>query len=153
MSLVTPYIENLKRIERDLEQEAVNIIKGNLDYVLWLIQDNQLSKGLTSSGKVAGYYAPKTSKYADDPHNRPRKDKLAHQPYNFEWTGSLFDKMFVKSEKDGFSIFSRDGKLAMLERQYGRLLKLTKENNHLINEELIKPKLYEYILKNMFRIN
>ena len=149
---VEKYISKLNSIEQNLEKVAVGIVRDNVDFILYLLKVKQLGENIKSDGSWIGFYKRSTEDYALDPHNKPRTSKVAGQPYSMEWTGQFMDNMVVKSAQDSFSVFSRDGKSALLEKEYGQLLKLTKEHNDTINNEVIKPQLYKYVLENMFRV-
>ncbi len=150
MSVITPYIENLERIKSDLEKVASEAVGENSDFILFLIKDRQLGLGMNTSGNVFNY-SPNTEGFID-PSNPPRTSKSPNSSFTFEWTGAWLDGFFVKSEAEGFSILSRDGKTAFLESKYGRLVKLTEEHNRQVNEIVIKPALGNFILENLFKI-
>ena len=150
-------ISKLRGIIAGLEDEAAKIIQDNAELILELLKKGQLDKGLTSDGRIAGYYSPVTDAIASSAITlavgRPRQDKVAGQPYNFDWTGKWRDSMFVKtlrSEK-GFDILSSDTKTAMLEDFVGaRLTKLTEEHNDFINEHILLPQLLERSFERFF---
>ena len=134
--------------ERNLEKVAQKALAKNIDFIIWLIQDNQLSKGIMSSGASAPPYKKATEDFAKDPTLPvPRKPKVAGEPWNYEWSGQWYDAMKVNIKRDGFDITSIAWKTRMLEQMSGgKLLKLTKENNKIINDEVILPALYEDFL-------
>jgi len=152
MTVVLPYINKLNSISSELEQVAVNIVKENIDFILFLLKEKQLKENIKSDGGWIGFYKKSTEEYAKDPFNRPREPKVAGQGFNMEWSGQFLDNMVVQSKKDSFSIFSRDGKQKILEKKYGVLTKLTEQHNTIFNEEVMKPKLYQYVLENMFKV-
>lgn len=149
MSIITPYIKNLEKIKSDLEQVALEAVGENSDFILFLIKDRQLGLGMNTSGNV-WKYNPNTEGFIDSS-NPPRTGKSPGSPFTFEWTGAWLDGFFVKSEGQGYSILSRDGKTAFLESKYGRLVKLTEEHNKQVNEIVIKPALGNFILENLFK--
>lgn len=156
MSLVQPYIDNLEKIKNNLGDVARQALLDNLDFILYLIKERQLDRGLNAGGNVVGKYKTITEAYADDDREAsggvyPRKDKEPNTPYNFDWFGSFKDGIYVKLNNDeGFDILTRDGKVGILELQYGKLLKLTEEHNDQVNNQVIFPALGKYISENIF---
>lgn len=157
MSVINPYIESTLELMDKIPDIAKDSLIANLDVIEYLIKEEQLAKGLRSDGKIAGTYAPNTPNFAEQDRQAsggrfPREDKVRGFPYNFDWTGSFKDGIYVKvNDDDGFDILTRDGKLAILEQMAkGRLLKLTEEHNTLINEKIIMPAISKFISQNLF---
>ncbi len=163
-SIVQPYIEKLKYIEGNLEKVAQDIIKKNAPNILFMLKHDQLSKAIDSYGKdivhpsgpgrqgVPNYEEP-TENYWAKQSPRPRKPKNTGSRYNMEWTGEFFDGLGIKTYVEGFTIFSSNGKKEYLEGVYNtKLAKLTEENNKEINETLLLPELYRYILNNFMKV-
>lgn len=160
MSLVSPYLKNISRIERELEGVAEKVVLDNADYIKNILKYEQLAKGKNSKGNPlrfsdkdnsgSGYYAPATEIIAKK--QGLSVPKTTGSPYNFQWTGDTFDSMGLKKITKGFEIFTIDGKQKKLEEAYGDIFSLTKENNYLINVELIYPKLIEYFLEEFVKI-
>ena len=97
-----------------------------------------------------GTYSVNTPSYID-PNNEPRQDKVPGSPYNFEWTGGLFDDMFMHFEDDkSYSLFSQDSKAKMLEKEYGDIFTLTKKNNKQVNDEILRPLMFDEIIRRLF---
>jgi len=155
MSVTEPYINKLNKLENDLEKIARKVVKDNIDFILFLLQEKQLHLGKNSNNQIVGRYKAMTVQWSKDPQNPPRQPKVRNAPFNFDWSGNWLESMSVKMERDGFSIFSRDGKDAMLEAEYGKgekLKKLTEKHNKELNEEVILPKLIDYILCNFTKV-
>jgi len=155
MSVTDIYIKKLHKLENDLERIARKVVKDNIDFILFLLQQKQLNLGKNSENQIVGRYKAMTVQWSKDPQNRPRKPKVRNAPFNFDWSGNWLESMSIKMEKDGFSIFSRDGKDAMLEAQYGKggkLKKLSEKHNTELNEEVIMPKLIDHILNNFTKV-
>ena len=152
MDIVQPYIDNLNNLSDNLEEIGVEVVKDNVDFILFLLKETQLAENIKSDGSWIGFYKKSTEQYASDPWNKPRKDKVAGQGFNLEWSGDFLDKMVVQSKKNSFSIFSRDSKQILLEKEYGVLTKLTEKNNDLFNNQVMLPNLYKYVLNNLFKI-
>ena len=153
MDIVQPYIDNLNNLSDHLEQEAVNIVSRNKAFIIEYLKDMQLSKGINSLGQEVGSYKKSTQDYWAKL-NPPRKRKVAGQIYNFEWTGEFFDSLILNQQKDSYSILSSNGKDLFLKETFGgiSLTKLTPENNEYINNTIILPNLYKYVLNNLFKI-
>lgn len=151
VEVLEPYNRAVKSIKRDLPKILRQILIDDRDKVIRILKDEQLSKGLDSSGKIVGRYSKATEEFANDPFNKPRQDKIAGQPYNFEWSGGLFDDMYMFFEdKDSFSLFSQDEKALFLKGQYGDIFTLTKTNNHRVNMDILRPQMFEKIIQRLF---
>lgn len=147
MTLVRQNIDSLKRAEDKLEEIAKDSIRDNMDYIMFLLKDDQIANSIKSDGSLMPYYAPNTIEYAK--HKIPRtgvSSKSSNERYNLEWEGTWIDSLYLKIENDGFDILARDAKTAMLESLVGgKITALTKENNDQINDEIIKPALYKHL--------
>lgn len=159
MSEVKPFIDKLKSIESKLPEIAKQIIKENVNTILMLVKKRQLGLGLDSYGNdldnpqsdTSPYYSPSTESFWAKQNPIPRRSKRAGSKYNFEWTGETMDKMYLAFEEPySIEIASASGKAKYLESLYGEIFSLTEKHNDLINLTIIQPKLYEYVLKNMF---
>ena len=155
MSIVTPYIKNLERIEKQLPQVAKDAVEDNAEFIINLVKFEQLAKGKNSFGnplvwdKGSGFYAVTTQGFAD--RQGITISKTARQPYNFQWTSDTFDSMGIKLKaENGYEILTIDGKQSLLESIYGEVFRLTPKHNTLVNETIIQPSLGNYILDNLF---
>lgn len=147
---IKPYQTAVESLKKDLPRMARKILIDNRDAVIRILKDEQLGEGRDSKGKIIGRYSKNTPDYID-PTNPPRQDKIPGQPYNFEWTGGLFDKTYLHFEDlESFSLFSQDSKARALEEEYGDIFKLTTKNNERVNNEILRPLLYEEIIKRLF---
>ncbi len=163
MSIVKRHIKSLEVLKGNVSKIAEKAVIDNIETILNILKFSQLGLGFRSDGqrlswttkkgkKRSGFYAPSTQDFADDPHNTPIKPKIANEPYNFQWTGSFFNFMDLKLETGNkYSIFSSDGKAALIRRTYGEVLQFTKENNHIINTKIIEPELVKYVSDNWWR--
>lgn len=142
-------INRLNSYESSLEELAKKALSENVEYILYLIKEKQLGEGIMSDGGSAPSYSVATDMIANNAISmaiggRPRKDKVAGQPWNYEWSGNWIDSLYVKIENEGFDILARDSKTQMLESMSGgRITKLTEEHNEMINNEVIIPYLYK----------
>ena len=155
-TIVTPFINRLDKIKERLPRIANRIILENAEIIIEIIKENQLAKGLNSYGNIIGTYASITRKYAYNSkkaYGYPNSDKKKGQPYDMQWSGDLFKSLNLKgnSSKNEFTIFSSNGKIEFLEKEFNmELSDLTKENNDWVNENILLPNLYEHILDDMF---
>ncbi|MEN8122203.1 MAG: hypothetical protein ABFS35_17790 [Bacteroidota bacterium] len=157
MSLIQPYIDSLEQLKADIPKIAENIVKQNADEIIRIIQRKQLGIGLNSFGnplsweKGTGFYSPYTQDYAD--RDNIITPKPAGQPYNFSWSQDTFRTMVLEVRQEGaFEIFTKDGKQNLLESIYGEIFDLTPEHNEYVNQVIILPSLYRYLLDNLFKI-
>ena len=164
-TVIQPFIDRLDDISRNLDDIAVDILIQHKEEILSVVQDLQLGVGVDSFGKLLvhpskknnpsrqGIYEPATENYWAKLYP-PNTNKYADHLYNFNWTGSTFDGMdIIDTNKDTFTIFSRDSKAKQLEKIYGtKLFDLTEEHNEWINLNIILPKLQEYLLNNLLKI-
>ena len=142
-------------VEWGIEDEANDIVLRNADRIIKVLQDRQLGKGMYYDNSLLGTYSPYTQELADE-ESRAITEKPYGEPYNFQWTGGTFFRMFLKSdiEDNGFDIFTRDSKQELLKNVYGdKLFKLSEENNQWINENIIEPELVKYVEENWFLID
>ncbi|MEL4307430.1 hypothetical protein [Joostella sp. CR20] len=147
---ILEYQSEVEKVKKELPQLARDILIRNVNKVLKIIKEDQLSEGKDSSGKVVGRYSRATEQFASDPYNTPRQPKEAGQPYNFEWTGGLFDNMHLFFEDmKSYSIFSADEKALFLQKVYGDIFTMTEANNDRVNNEIILPELIEYMVKRL----
>lgn len=150
--MIQEQINHLESLKDSLHDQSRSIVEKHKEEIIYVLQNEQLGQGLNSFGKVTGVYSEETQKRSQDPAFAPRQPKIAGSPYNFEWFGNLFDGMYLDVKKDGYNILTFDGKIKMLEGHYGKLLGLTAKNNDWVNENIIAPELYEYVLDNLFKL-
>ena len=155
MSIITPYIENLNRLKKEIPSKAKEIITENSIYILSVIKYEQLALGTDYLGNDIGdnEYAYSTEHFYAKISPKPRKPKVTGSNYNMEWTGQFFDGLAIKTEDDGYNIFSKNGKKEFLEGIYKTKLTIfTKEHNDHINNTILLPNLYKYLLQNLLRV-
>src|SRR5690606_25837335 len=108
MRITEKAIANLEQIKNEIPIWIKDALFENAEFIINILQENQLSKGLDSSGSVVGVYSWATEVfYAKDQYNKPRQPKEKGQAYNFEWSGEFFDSMNIKvnSVEQVFDIF------------------------------------------------
>lgn len=153
MSIARKYQQALRAI--DVEKMVRKILLDNKKEIFEILQDEQLGKGLDADGKLIGTYSPATDALASSSvaiaiGGAPRKDKIAGQPYNFEWTGDLFDNFDISFETTNtYSLFSTDGKAELLEEKYGNIFDFTDAHNDRVNKTIILPEINR-LLKDKF---
>lgn len=150
VDVLEPYVKEIADIKKDLPNILRKILIKHRDEVIQILKREQLSQGIDSKGKVIGRYSKNTPNYID-PTNPPRQDKEPGQPYNLEWTGGLFDNFYLHFENlESFSLFSQDEKAKMLEKEYGDIFTLTDKNNKMVNDEILRPLMYDEIIRRLY---
>ena len=154
VDVLEPYVKEIADLKRDLPNILRKILINRKQDVLKILKDEQLGKGFDASGKVIGTYSETTEIISIENQllgRKPRKPKVAGQPYNFEDTGSLFDNMDMMFEDlKSFSLFSKDSKANFLEKEYGDIYTLTNKHNERVNQEILRPEMYDEIIKRLF---
>ena len=85
-------LEQQKRLEKLSPKITVNNVFAALkeaEKIIIATNQFQLNKGEDSDGNIVGVYKRGTQGYATD--QRPIKDKIQGEPYNFQWFGDFFD--------------------------------------------------------------
>lgn len=133
---------NLRPLTRrsEIEKIAFEALKSLEGFIVDLNQI-QLSNNQDIFGASLGVYSPATEEIARS--ENTREPKIAGQPYNFEWTGELFDGMYLVFTNNTAEIFSKDPKAAFLESKYGEIFGLNDDNR----TELVKDKLTPLVLE------
>ncbi len=156
MGIVKKLLERFDALEDTIEDEAKRIVIANIDAIISILEKKQLGIGLSSSGAPLrwasgdGFYTRNTQLIAEQEFTA--EPKIEGQPYNFQWTGSTFDGLNIKTlSKNNYSILSTDSKASFLRKTYGIIFDLTKENNTLVNEAIIEPELVKYVEENWWR--
>lgn len=154
MQLTKNYINHLERLKDQVPIFIRDAIFENSDLIINILQDNQLAKGLDSSGAVVGVYSWATDVYyANDPQNKPRASKTKGEPYNFEWSGEFYDSMNIKVnlQSQDYDIYSSTGRDKELMGWFDTdLTILTKENNDWVNKNIIEPYVVKQISSYLF---
>ena len=141
-ALVQKYLSGVGGVKNNLSNMIREILRDKWTEVFKILTDEQLGLGLDAKGKVIGRYSKATEGYAADPENRPRQPKIAGEPFNFEWTGGLFDELYLTFDsKDSYTLFSYDAKATFLKDTYGDIFDFTEAHNYTINFMIIAPEL------------
>lgn len=115
----------------------------------YLIDFNKirLEDGEDVFGNITGTYSRATeleALFGEGP--RPIKPKVEGEPYNFQWTGGLFDGMKIEVFGDRAEYDSTDPKTQELLQKYGQILGIQEQDL----AEAIRDKLYPDFI-NRFR--
>lgn len=143
---LTSYM-NLVQLQRNVQAlDDKEVIYGLVFEVIkrfeaYLIDLNllQLEEGKNPEGRILGTYSRSTeleALFGDGP--RPIEPKREGEPYNFQWTGGLFDGMILTVENNTATFYSTDSKTPILLEKYGNIFGLSKE--HL--QEAVSQKIY-----------
>lgn len=141
----SPFIERLDRLEAEIESQAYKIVAEIQETILDFVREKQLyDKGIDGKGVRLEPYSPYTIALK----------RLKGEVYNRTTlldTGDFYEEMYVTARDGKYFITSSDWKTPQLEGKYGKnIMVVTDENNKIINEEEILPRLIEWILKGLF---
>lgn len=112
----------------------------------------RLEEGQDVTGKVTGTYSRATeleSLFGAGP--RPIKPKIQGQPYNFQWTGGLFDGMKINLFGDRAEFTSTDSKAPELIARYGELFGLQERDLVEALQDRLYPGFME-LLRNQLQV-
>lgn len=143
MTSIDTYLKNLDFVIANLEKESDKIILNNKENILDLNREKQLfDYGIDNSGKIiTPYYSAFTV-------SSKRLFKLPYNRVTLFQTGSFYDGFDFRISNDKLLIFSRDSKTSDLQDRYGSgIFGLTFENQKILNYEIIKPELLNFINK------
>lgn len=104
----------------------------------------RLEEGEDIFGNIVGRYKRSTeleALFGEGP--KPIKPKKEGEPYNFQWTGGLFDGMYIEFTKDSFTFTSKDSKTPELKVKYKNIFGLQERD---LNEAM-RDKLYPGFMK------
>ena len=110
----------------------------------------QLEAGRNIRNELLGTYSRATEIEAllgDGP--RPIRPKVEGEPYNFQWTGGLFDGMRLVVENNTATFTSTDSKTPLLVEKYGDIFGLTPENLAEAVKDRLFPAFTEEIRKRL----
>jgi len=142
MATVKEFYNSLKEIDVDSLTET--IIEENKSEIINLNAD-RLTEGKNIDEIVVGTYSYFTQELARE--SNPLKPKIAGQPYNFVWTGNLFDGMFIQIlngmlEVNSTGTGDEDKRLFVKEN---RLLGFTESEENFVNWKLLPSKFRDKI--------
>ena len=143
---VSSYLDKIERIKSDIFVEAERIIKENEKEILDLLRYDQLfNKGIDGTGKKMKPYTESTKKLK-------RKTGLPTDRSTLYQTGKYYSNFYTEVRKQTLHILNDTkakngfdlGEYLNLSNG-GKVYKLTKENNDHINDQIIFPKLIEWV--------
>ena len=138
MATVKDVLSNLKKV--NIPSLTAAVIKKNEKEII-RVNQQELSQGRNYLGQTVGTYSKNTELISKQ--TNPRQPKKAGQPYNFEDTGSLFDRMFLILRGIKLTINSRGkgdrDKTLFVEQN--DLLGFNDVSGDIINNQIIKPDL------------
>lgn len=161
---IREYLNRVEHIKKHLWLETERIIMANEEEIVNLNR-LQISKHENTLGNTlenidnppfTGYYAKDTERRSliNDPYPS-LTTKNAGFNYNFVWSGKFFKefRIIIAQNKKSFTIYSDGIKTSVSKykffKGYSYLFGLTKKNEIKVNNEIIHPKLLEYINKNL----
>ncbi len=138
MVTVKDLLNKLKGV--NIKSLTATVIKESEKEII-KVNQQELSQGRNFIGQTVGTYSKRTESISKQ--TNPRRPKKAGQPYNFEDTGELFDKMFLSLTGSILKIGSKgkgdkDKKLFVDQND---LLGFDKVSGEIINTKIILPKL------------
>jgi hypothetical protein len=138
MATLFQFQQRLARINNIAALESILFLEIKKNEKAFIeLNKAQLSEGKDNKGKVFGKYTQLTEDIAKT--ENPRKPKVAGQPYNFEYTGGLFDGFELPVDGTQAQFFSTDGKTEELFLKYDGLFGLQPENLRTVIKETILP--------------
>ena len=120
---------NIKKASEENFEEIINLNRVNL------------SKGLNSLDKEVGNYSSFTASWAKK--LKPNKPKIAGSKYNFDWTGSFINGIFITYE-DSKIKFSSTGMGNAKKTRFitsKKLLGLSNTKEKIVNNSILLPTL------------
>ncbi|WP_299116940.1 hypothetical protein [uncultured Winogradskyella sp.] len=145
-TIAAQYIDQLTMVKKELPKVARQILKESENEIILLLQETQLAKGLDAEGNLTGTYSRATEIISLFEKPTPRKPKREGEPFNYEATGEFFDTMkLLFKDAMTYDIFTPEYKAKEL-NEYLPNLDLSKENNEIINQKILMPKLIEWVL-------
>ena len=123
---------NIEKAVKESSEEIVNLNKVSLD------------KGLSYEDKVVGRYSAFTAAWAKK--LKPNKPKILGTLYNFDWTGSFINGIFITYEnyKIKFRSIGMGGAKKTRFIKENKLLGLSNVKGNIINEVILTPILRRY---------
>lgn len=120
MATLVQISRNLQLLSRKDEFYG-QVLRTAKRFEAYLVDLNQiqLSQGRDIFGNVIGQYSEATEEIAST--ENTRQPKIAGEDYNFEWTGELFDGMYVKLTSDYLEIFSTAPHASLVVATYSNL--------------------------------
>ena len=137
MVTVKDLLKKLKGV--NITSLTATVIKDNQNQI---VQVNQiaLDKGENYLGQTVGLYSKATELIAKE-NPIPNQPKKAGQPYNFDWSGNLLERMFItySNAKIKFDSRGKGDNQKQLFVSVNRLLGVDEKGEKIINFEIVLP--------------
>lgn len=149
MTTTTKYLQQLNYLKNNLVPETSKIVYANEVEIIALNTEDQLhDKGVNIFGGALGNYA---NNYKAKSNSLLKGyPKTIGKRYNFLDTGRLYNDMELRVEGTKLIIYNTDtgNKLGhLLELTGAPFIGLTKENEQVLNYDIIYPELMDFINK------
>ena len=139
MITVFDYIQKVKKVKGNIPKQTERIVLKNKKRILDLNRETQLfDKGIDSDGKLLREYKPFTIAI------KRQKGEVFNRTTLLD-TGSFYKGFDLLVRNNVISIFSRDSKSADLVDKYGNIFGLIKENEIIVNQDIVLPEIWEYL--------
>ena len=137
MVTVKDLLNKLKGV--NITSLTATVIKENQNQI---VQVNQiaLDKGENYIGQTVGLYS-KSTELISKQSPTPNQPKIAGQPYNFDWSGNLLERMFItySNAKIKFDSRGKGDNQKQLFVSVNRLLGVDEKGEKIINFEIVLP--------------
>ena len=148
MASIITTINKLEKFQTEsLEALVLKVVQEN-DKPAIDFNKEQLGRGVTTKPvpirfyKGKGTYRKSTELIAKYSNPKPKKPKIAGQPYNMQWDGVLFDNLQLIVDQTEALFASDTSRLSKLKQAgYFDLLGLTPKNQVTYVEQILKPKI------------
>jgi len=159
MTTINDYIKKAKFVAAEMLNEQERIVLANEDKIISLnvdaFQDGYGSDGnvlKNSNSRYSGRYTLATELYASQSNPRPLFPKKAGELYNFIWDGTFISNTQIDLQPsltkfDIFSTGTGSGDKALFFKGYNNLFGLNKNNEEIVNYQIIYPELMRFIKK------
>ena len=135
---VFDYIKKVELVKSNLPKKTAEIIDNNKSKILDLNRENQLyEKGIDSDGNKLLGYKPITIFY------KKQKGEVYNRTTLLD-TEDFYKGFDLLLRNNTISIFSRDSKQSDLVDKYGNIFGLIKDNQTILNYDILLPELQAY---------
>ena len=135
---VFDYIQKVELVKSNLPKKTAEIINNNKTKILDLNRENQLyEKGIDSDGNKLLGCKPITIFY------KKQKGEVYNRTTLLD-TGDFYKGFDLLLRNNTISIFSRDSKQSELVDKYGNIFGLIKDNQTILNYDILLPELQAY---------
>lgn len=141
-----PYFEKLQTLKAQVANKTYQLVAELQSEITSLITERQLfDKGIDGQGNSLGQYAALTVVIK-------RSKGQIHDHITLRDTGEFYEGFYAIGKYEKLHIFSTDAKAEDLLEDYGPdIFVLTPDHANYVNNELLAPKLNEWLLKELTR--